>query len=246
MTKIALFVGILLMSLFSNTFAQDKITIVTEEWAPFNYQENGKMMGFSTELLKGMLTHLKIKAPIKLYPWARSYHLALNNKNTLLYTVARTDERQNLFKWIGPIAPRKMYLFKLKNRKDIVINSLADAQSFVVGSVRDDAFSQFLFNNGFQKGKNVILEPDAKTNIHKLFSNTIDIFAGPEMGAAFLAKKQGLSFDKMDKLFCAIDKGNYYFVFNKDTDDRIVKQFQNAFDEMKHNGTFDKIKDKYL
>ncbi len=157
MKKIIFYISIVLMPLFSNTFAQDEITIVTEEWAPFNYQENGKVVGFSTELLKEILARLKINAPIKLYPWARSYHLALNNKNTLLYTVARTDERQNLFKWIGPIAPRKMYLFKMKNRNDIVIKSLTDAQSLVVGSVRDDAFTQFLLNNGFQKGKNVIL-----------------------------------------------------------------------------------------
>ncbi len=246
MIKIAFFAGIFLMSLFSPGFAKEKITIVTEDWAPFNYQENGEVVGFSTELLQEMLSYLKIKAPIKIYPWARAYHLALNNKNTLLYTVAKTDERLSLFKWIGPIAPRKMYLFKLKDRKDIVVHSLTDAKSYRVGSVRDDAFSEFLFSNGFQQGINVILEPDAKTNIHELFSKRIDIFASPELGAAFLAKKQGLSFDKMEKLTSVIDKGNYYFAFNNDTDDKLIERFQRALDEMKHSGVFEKIKDKYL
>ncbi len=246
MIKNTFFIGIFLMSLFSPGFAEEKITIVTEEWAPFNYQENGKIVGFSTELLQEMLSHLKIKAPIKIYPWARAYRLALNNKNTLLYTVAKTDERQYLFKWIGPIAPRKMYFFKLKNRNDIVVHSLTDAKSYIVGSVRDDAFSEFLYSNGFQQGINVILEPDAKTNIHKLFSKHIDIFAGPELGAAFLAKKQGLNFDKMEKLITVIDKGNYYFAFNKDTDDQLIEQFQSVLDEIKHSGVFGKIKSKYL
>ncbi len=85
MIKIAFFAGMILMSLFSPSFAKEKITIVTEEWAPFNYEENGKVIGFSTELLREMLSHLKIEAPIKIYPWARAYQLTLKNKNTLLF-----------------------------------------------------------------------------------------------------------------------------------------------------------------
>ena len=40
----------------------------------------------------------------------------------------RSGKREGLFKWVGPLAPRKMWLYKLKKRKDINVKTLEDAR----------------------------------------------------------------------------------------------------------------------
>ncbi len=40
---------------------------------------------------------------IELYPWARVYKTALKQENTLILPLARTQNRENLFKWARPV-----------------------------------------------------------------------------------------------------------------------------------------------
>src|SRR5512136_411438 len=105
--------GIALILLSAAGWASgETITIVTEEFPPYNYQDNGKLIGVSTEVVEAVLKQLpEITVEFKVYPWARAYKNALENPNTLIYSLGFNEKRRDLFKWVGVIAPAEFYLF---------------------------------------------------------------------------------------------------------------------------------------
>ena len=63
----------------------------------------------------------------------------------MIYTIYRSEKREDLFKWIGPITPpTRIYLVKLKSRKLPPINSVEDIKKYKVGVLLDDQSHQFL------------------------------------------------------------------------------------------------------
>lgn len=224
----------------------EPIQIVTEDYPPYNYEVNGELTGFSTEVVKLIVQKLGMQAQPKLLPWARAYLIALKNKNTLLYTTTRNQERENLFKWVGPLAPRTLFLFKLKTRDDIKINSLEDAKKHRIGVVIKGAFSQNLISKGFVVGKNINQVSNEEQNIKMLFLGRIDLIGNVELYMAYELKSLGLDFTQLEKVYEFPDNSSYYMAFNKKTPDTIVNSFQKALDELKQDGTYQKIAEKYL
>ena len=153
--------------------AQPNISIVTENWPPYNYEENGNLHGVSYEVVSAVLEELNISPKIDVYPWARAYSIALRDENTLIFSISRKAERETLFKWVGSILKTQNYLFALSERSDIATNSLEDLKQYKVGAVREDIRDQYLSKQGFDT------EPVSKhyLNIKKLMNNRIDLMA---------------------------------------------------------------------
>ncbi|MEI8631015.1 hypothetical protein P4S72_00655 [Vibrio sp. PP-XX7] len=77
--------------------------------------------------------------------------MALDEKDILIYSIARTKERESLFKWVGPIAPYNVYLFKLKARSDIIVNTLEDVKKYRIGGAYQDVKQLYLVSQGIKK-----------------------------------------------------------------------------------------------
>jgi polar amino acid transport system substrate-binding protein len=92
--------------------AKDLIYI-TEQLPPYNFQENGKLQGISVDLLESVWERMGEnlnKSVIEILPWNEGYQRALNDKNTVLFAMARSPEREHLFKWAGPIGSTREVL----------------------------------------------------------------------------------------------------------------------------------------
>lgn len=63
------------------------IDIVTEESPPLQYFVNGKLDGRTTRIVKAVLEQAGLDGEFRVYPWARAYNIALNSKNTLIYSI---------------------------------------------------------------------------------------------------------------------------------------------------------------
>ena len=85
-------------SLLANSI--ETLDYITEQYAPYNYQdESGIPQGMAVEVLNKVWEVLDIPPQkIDIFPWARGYSLALNKKNTLLFSTTRSPSREDLFK----------------------------------------------------------------------------------------------------------------------------------------------------
>lgn len=228
--------------------AAAELNVVTESLPPLNYEENGVITGYATELLLATTQTAKISTStsISLLPWARAYQTVLTQPDTLIYSITRTPERESLFVWIGPISARQIFVYKLRARKEIQIKSLSDVAQYKVGLVREMASTKdFIQQSEIADGK-IDFAPSVESNMKKLFLNRIDVIVSQDWSAAFLAKSLNRKPDELEALLLLDNKHSYYFALNRQTDPALVERLRIAFETVQKSGQMDKLKNKYL
>ncbi len=225
---------------------EESFTLLCSEWPPFEYTDkDGEPTGYSVEVLQAVLKELDIPDNIQIYPWYRAYKISQSKKNTLIFTLARTKSRENLFKWVGPIAPRDMYLWKLKNRKDVTVENWDDLKEYMIGTVKGEAAEKQLLAKGFRIHKNISPVTKQIQNYHMLYAKRIDFVYGLELSTIFGLEQAGLNPDKIERSLL-LDTGlEYYYGFSNETSDGVVDQFRAALKRVKENGIYDMITSKY-
>ncbi len=223
------------------------IKIVTEEYPPYNYLKNGIIVGLSTDVVNAVLKITKMKSETKIYPWTKAYDKALREKNTLIYSIGKTSERETNFKWVGVIAPYDVYIYKLKNRKDIDLKNLKDAKKFKIATTIDDVRERYLLNNGFMMNEHLLQSPSNEQNLIKLQKGKVDLWPISELVAVELIKKHKNKNQEIVKAFHIADLSSegLYMAFNKDTSEEIVNKFRMGLEKIKSNGTYSEILKKY-
>ena len=240
MKRLLIVISTLLMAVFAEA---GDIKIVTEDFPPYNYEENGEITGLSTKVVRAVLKELGMNPEIRVYPWARAYKMASEQENVLIYSILRTAEREKLFRWVGKIAVSEMYFFRLRERNDIKISSLGDAKKYTVGVTRETAPHQYLSERGFDL-REVVSRDDL--NIRKLVGRRIDLM--PYYEAPFLHKVRNLGYDpgNFEKAYFISDASEeLYMAFSNSTSDKIVEKFAKALERIKTNGIYDKIVKEY-
>jgi ABC-type amino acid transport substrate-binding protein len=225
-----------------------KYTIVTENFPPFNYEKEGKLVGISTEIVKEILNRLNMKnVPIKVMEWDKAYQIALEKPNAIIYSLTKIKQRENKFKWVGPIATNYWFLLSLKNptfegKKDIIkIRNLKDAQKYSIGVQKEGAIYQYLKSKGFT---NLITSTSNKTSAENLLNNKVQLWGESELVAASLLKQLNKDPNVLLKTL-KLRKHDLYIAFNIKMPDSLIKKFQATLDQMKNDGTYDKIVNKY-
>ncbi|BEV73544.1 MULTISPECIES: ABC transporter substrate-binding protein [unclassified Paludibacterium] len=227
--------------------AADELLIVTEELPPYNFTDQGSLTGLSTEVVQAVLHQLDLTARFKVMPWARAYELAQSAPNVLIYSITRTRQREPRFKWVGSVAPEDIYLFS-SAQHPVVVHRLQEASRYTVATVYEDVGDQYLRSLGFTVGKN--LQPSAayQLNYQKLKAGRVDLWVMNLLVAQYLARREGD--DPQQVLYPSLHlteiSGDYYMAFSPQTPDALVERFRKGLLAIKQNGTFDRIKAKWL
>ncbi len=214
-----------------------EFTMATEDWPPYNFKEDGVVKGISTDTLVLMLERTgssQGRSDVRLYPWARAYHMGLNQPGTILFTTTRTAKRENLFKWVGPIFEIYFYLYALKSRQ-LKINSLDDIKTLRIGTHLADAAEEVLISKTNMSVTDFERVSSNLSNMKKLLLGRIDLIFQSRETTINTAKEAGLNPDDFDPVFLVDQKG-MYFAFHKDIPDSVTALMQKAFDDIKKPG----------
>ncbi len=93
---------LLLVLIAGYGYAQDIVASTIESWPPFMFKQDGEITGIATDVVRATFKKAGVSLKIQIYPWARAYKTALDKKNTMVFMLYRTPDREELFKWIGP------------------------------------------------------------------------------------------------------------------------------------------------
>lgn len=219
------------------------LKLLTEENPPLNYTENKKLTGMATEVVHEMLKRAKIKPDIEVMAWDKAYEKAQADKETCLYSTARLANRENAFKWVGPVAVNKWGLFALGgfNAK---IDSLKDVRPFRVGGVARDAKVEFLRQSGVT---NIVEEKDDSLNPPKLTLNRkevqkIDLWVTSVANAKQVAARSKVADIKLVLVGKEVES---FLACSPRTPAATLKVLAGALDGMKKDGSYDKIVKSY-
>ncbi len=225
--------SIIIFVLFTSfAFAQDvdDLIYMAEDCPPANYLENGKLKGISIELLKLMWKKMGYpEQTINIYPWARGYFYVKEENNHVLFTMSRTNEREKLFKWVGPIFTTRQILIALSEKK-IKLHTIEDAKKYHVGIIIEDVAGRILKESGFDINKLQGVS-NLRQNIQKLELNRIDLIAYSENGFSDYLKLNNLDPKQFESVFVLKETGLYY-AFHKNTPDSLIQKFQKALDSL--------------
>ncbi len=241
-------VFLLILGLGQSAYASDAtyvLKVYTEHLPPYNHLENGEFTGYSTDVLRAMLREAGIEAHFTLLPWGRAYLNASTEADSLLYTTTRTPERESYFEWIGPIGPRKMLLFKLKERRDIQINSKEDLRKYRVGIVRDTSAMKLVVERGLFTKQQIDEAPSTTSNMKKLFFKRIDFILATRGGARYEIDHLPYKQDDIEAIYTLDEGYQFYFAINKSSDPIVVQKLKLAFEKIKATGLMDTLRKKY-
>ena len=72
-----------------------KLLFVSEDWRPFEYEENGQMQGLNVEIVARIMTTLGIPYEIRSYPWPRAWIMAEQGQADAVLSVSYHQNREN-------------------------------------------------------------------------------------------------------------------------------------------------------
>lgn len=217
--------------------SEPEFRIITEQFPPYNYTDDqGRLVGISTEIVQEMLTRLGRVQTIEVLPWEKGYGLARSEENIILFSTTRSPIREDLFKWVGPLVPNNLVLFAKKG-SGITIGSLEEAKKAGrIGVYKDDFGELFLKEKGFE---NLVSEPENSLNVPKLISGEIDLWVANELTGRHLAARAGV-LDKVEKVF-GLTENYMYLAFSRSTPDPVIRRWQKVLNEIKSDGTYAQI-----
>jgi len=221
------------MAMFVNADeAIDKIslTIYSELWPPFQHYENGIFTGTATRQVKSSLDQVNWPYRIEVVPWARALASVKANKNSLIFSISRTKQRESDFFWIARLGIVKTKILVASNRKDIIINKLEDIKNYRLILKRHEASSEYFYDLGFHPKNDIIYVNNSEQALELLQIGRADIYPITESNFTPTLNKTKLKNEQFNFVFDLIDLNfELYIAANINSDPMVVKRLKQLF-----------------
>lgn len=218
----------------------------TEDVPPLNYVDKGKISGYSTEVLRLAAQEAGLSLSIEAQPWLRAYAAVQKSPNALLFTVVRTPEREAQFQWVGPIGPRRVYLYRLATRRDIRLRANDDLRRYRVGALAGSAAFNQLAAQGLMRDGQLDAGQDDAANLRKLLLDRIDLVAMLDWAMHWQLQALKLPQSTVAPARLLDGTGQYWFAFNAATPPERVQRLQKALNRITADGRLQQIRRRYL
>ena len=231
---LALYFGI-----FSLSAQEVTLEVFTEEAYPLQYTKEGKVVGPATAIVEKVLKEANVKYKIVMQPWARVYNTALVKPNVLIYSLARTKEREELFSWLGPIQQLNYALYGFEKVQLTETDSFDLLKNFRLAVGRDTAVHHYLANKQLN---NFHLIDSNEQSIQMLLANRIDLATGSDLYFYKTCQKENLDCSQIKPIYPLTDlQVELYLAASKKTDVEIIKRIQAAFEKFKSQTINDQL-----
>lgn len=224
----------------------DDYKMLTELYPPYNFVLNGKLSGVSIDILEEVLKDMGSKKnteSIEVNPWSRAYNEVQKKENIMIFSTTRIPEREELFKWVGPIIHTNVALFAKKKSK-IIINSPQDIEKYKVGVVIDDVAD--LVIRGLIKDQSKILSSrEVKYITLQLQSDRVNLIGFETKGLMWEITELGLNPEDYEQVF-VLKESDLYFTFSKQTPNSLTNKMQISLDNIKKTDKYQEIINKYV
>ncbi len=240
-----IFLGVLLCWLVGlplRAMAQESapLEILTENLAPYNYLDRGRLKGVCAEVVLELIrrTDTSIDSGIRVLPWSRAYAIAQENRPVALFCTARSPQRESLFQWVGPIFHSRVALFKRKGNPASV-TSLEDAKRYTIGVLQNYQAHLFLQE---QKFPHIYVIPGTPEQMISLLdTGRVDLWAQTWATAMFYAKRTLSPDFQLEEVYPSLFESDIYVAFSLATPQETVQQWNRALNGMRQDGTYDTI-----
>lgn len=222
----------------------DRLTFITEEYPPYNFERDGQLQGYSAEVLQAMLEAAgsqQTLADVRVWPWARGYETVRHEPDTVLFSTTRTASREPLFQWVGPLARDRVTLLARRDA-DIRVDDVRSLNQtdYRIVIIREDIGAQRLLEEGVDESllRTAINNSSA---LSMLEAGRVDLWAYGEDVAYWLMHEQGVDPEQFESVY-TLSEADLYFAVNPETDPELVDYMQSLLDELRAEGVVETVK----
>ncbi len=224
-------------------FAEDfpRINLYTENYGTFNYSLTGAAYehdiedigGTATEIVEKLFNEAGIDFKLRLRTWSVAYERAVERPNYGVFSTGRTESREDLFEWVGPVG-QYSWILLARQGNTLDINSLEDIRGLRIGGYEGDAATTFLQEQGYE----VSTLPNESLNAQRLANDLIDLWITSDINGYKVAEESG--YPDVEEAF-RIRTVDLYLAMNPATDPRVINALNSAYDALIARGeiTFD-------
>ncbi|MBF0224241.1 MAG: transporter substrate-binding domain-containing protein [Desulfobacterales bacterium] len=221
----------------------EPLHIVTLQYPPYEYEENGEIKGMATELIREVFRRMNQPIKIELLPWARALTMIELGQADAIYTAYKTSERELFADYSNQVLmPQVVSLFVLKDSPITFDGDFSKIQGYIIGTVLKvsygEQFDEAVKNKVIDR---IRVSYSGEENMQKLMDKQIDILVSNKYGAIYILKKIG-KLDSVKELSPAVASPSSYIAFSKKRNlTSIRNQFDERLAEMEKDGTYAKI-----
>lgn len=240
--------ALLSFGLFSSVLSAEKLLFVAEDLPPYHFiNQQGEQDGALYEIVQALIERSGIDADIQFTPWARAYDMSLNQPNVIMISVLKTPVRQQYFQWIGEIYHAEAFFVKLRSRRDLRVDSLEQARSHVVGTIRGYGAEQYLRRNGFSEGReNLALSVEYHQLWGMLFKGRVDLLFTNTLGLMAEVPRAGFDPAQVEKTYAVSDfPSELHLATGQNTAEEVVVRLRSGLQQLKEQGTYHRILKKW-
>lgn len=219
------------------------LTISTEEFPPYNYSDEGQITGFTTAVVRELMQRLDISSEIKLLPGARAERNLESKPNQLFFSMFRTSERENLYKWIGPIATDRVYFFK-RYADNKPYHNLSDIPATTVIATRHEGMiRRSIIRHGFT---NLLSASEPEDQVKLVFHQRAELMASTPLEVSYLLAKIDYPPETLLQTQVQLFEMDLYIACSKDIDDKEINRWQAELDALKASAKYQELLALYL
>lgn len=126
-------VFLLSVCLTAFTFADvHTLRVVTSEYPPYEYLEDGEVRGTDTDTVRQVLTAMGYLPEIRILPWARAEASTRAGTSDMIYSLTYSRERDRYYHFTDPISQARDVFFRLEGH-DLDWQELNDLAGLRIG-----------------------------------------------------------------------------------------------------------------
>jgi len=234
-----------LLCLLSGTVVRaEQYQVVTEEWAPYNYQENNQLTGMTTEIVRAIMALTGDDFEMVLLPSMRTTRTLSSRPKTIMYSLFRTAQREPLYKWVGPVVEDSIHAYQLASSPPVnSLEQLLHAPQITTrhAGLMPDMLQSLGFNN---------LDKSAAENLQLyrmlLAGRTPIIVGDTDAGVAYYSRQLHIAPGTLRQIPIELYRSTLYIAFSRDCDDKLVAAWASALEQLRQSGELARIQRRYL
>lgn len=235
-----------IMTVTSWRAAAEAVVLVTANYPPFSYEENGEAKGIAVELIREAFSRLRQEIRIEFVPFARAVELVKNGDADGVFPFAFSEERAVFAQFSSEkLLSDPGSLFVRTDSALIFTGDYSRLSGYSIGMQRGTnhgpAFMQALSTYGIKTDN----AENQEQNIQKLLAGRFDILVGPRLVVSYAARKTGKS-SEIKLLYSGISEGHAYLAMSKRRNrENIIHGFDREIKKMRQDGSYEKILKTY-
>ncbi|MBI3144868.1 MAG: transporter substrate-binding domain-containing protein [Pseudogulbenkiania sp.] len=223
--------------------AAPRLSLYTEESPPRTFANaKGNPDGMAVEVVNEILRRTGQNNSVAMAPWMRGYHLLLTKPNVMLFTIGRTAERERHMTLLGPIAISSTVLLA-RSEEALPLQAMgSDILKRKVAAYQGSIFESTARNKGFTSIRQTSSSEEAA---RMLLARRVDLWVEGNIAVAQTLQRLGVPPGRVARVM-TLDSLDLYLAFSRGTDRDTILQWQTALRDMKKDGTFQSIHQRWF